>query len=70
MSVSDSSSWAATDGGRSWARQLAQAKVLAAGHGTIVAEFFEPGQPHAGVAAALVAALADPDRPHSVGMLT
>ena len=50
------------------ARQREQAGVLVAGHGTIVAEFFDAGQsrtlswarrPHA---AALVAALADPDR--------
>jgi len=50
------------------ARQREQAGVLVAGHGTIVAEFFDAGQsrtlPWARrlQAAALVAALADPDR--------
>jgi site-specific DNA recombinase len=50
------------------ARQLQQAAMLVAGHGTIVAEFFDSGQsrtlpwPRRPQAAALVAALADPDR--------
>ena len=50
------------------ARQLAQATMLAAGHGTIVAEFFDAGESRTLAwarrpqAAALVAALADPDR--------
>ena len=50
------------------ARQLQQAAMLVAGHGTIVAEFFDAGQsrmlPWARrpQAAALVAALADPGR--------
>jgi len=50
------------------ARQRDQAGVLVAGHGTIVAEFFDSGQSRAlpwarrPQAAALVAALADPDR--------
>jgi hypothetical protein len=50
------------------ARQLQQAAMLVAGHGTIVAEFFDYGQsrtlawPRRPQAAALVAALADPDR--------
>ena len=52
----------------SLARQREQAGILVAGHGTIVAEFFDSGQrrtlPWARrpQAAALVAALADPDR--------
>ncbi len=50
------------------ARQREQAGVLVAGHGTIVAEFFDSGHsrtlpwPRRPQAAALVAALADPDR--------
>jgi len=50
------------------ARQLQQAAMLVAGQGTIVAEFFDNGQsrtlawPRRPQAAALVAALADPDR--------
>src|SRR5437763_6187146 len=50
------------------ARQLQQAVMLVAGQGTIVAEFFDCGQsrtlawPRRPQAAALVAALADPDR--------
>ena len=50
------------------ARQREQAGVLVAGHGTIVAEFFDAGQSRIlpwtrrPQAAALVAALADPDR--------
>jgi site-specific DNA recombinase len=50
------------------ARQLQQAAMLVAGHGTIVAEFFDCGEsrtlpwPRRPQAAALVAALADPDR--------
>jgi Resolvase, N terminal domain len=50
------------------ARQLQQAALLVAGQGTIVAEFFDSGQsrtlawPRRPQAAALVAALADPDR--------
>jgi site-specific DNA recombinase len=50
------------------ARQRDQAGVLVAGHGTIVAEFFDSGQSRTlpwarrPQAAALVAALADPDR--------
>jgi site-specific DNA recombinase len=50
------------------ARQLAQAVMLVAGRGMIVAEFFDTGQsrvlawPRRPQAAALVAALADPDR--------
>ena len=50
------------------ARQLAQAVMLVAGRGVIVAEFFDTGQsrvlawPRRPQAAALVAALADPDR--------
>ena len=50
------------------ARQREQAGVLVAGHGTIVAEFFDSGQSRTlpwarrPQAAALVAALADPDR--------
>ena len=50
------------------ARQLAQAVMLTAGHGEIVAEFFDAGEsralpwPRRPQAAALVAALADPDR--------
>src|ERR1700733_2312452 len=50
------------------ARQREQAGVLVAGHGTIVAEFFDAGQSRTlpwarrPQAAALVAALADPDR--------
>jgi site-specific DNA recombinase len=49
------------------ARQLAQAVMLVAGRGVIVAEFFDTGQsralawPRRPQAAALVAALADPD---------
>ena len=52
----------------SLARQREQAVALAAGHGQIVAEFFDVGQSRALAwarrpqAAALVAALADPDR--------
>jgi site-specific DNA recombinase len=52
----------------SLARQRAQAGALVAGHGRIVAEFFDAGQSHTQAwarrpqAAALVAALADPDR--------
>ena len=52
----------------SLARQRAQAGALVAGHGRIVAEFFDIGQsrtlawPRRPQAAALVAALADPDR--------
>ena len=52
----------------SWARQREQARVLVAGHGTIVAEFFDSGHSRTlpwarrPQAAALVAALADPDR--------
>jgi site-specific DNA recombinase len=50
------------------ARQWEQAGVLVAGHGTIVAGFFDAGQSRTlpwarrPQAAALVAALADPDR--------
>jgi site-specific DNA recombinase len=50
------------------ARQLAQAGALVAGHGRIVAEFFDIGQSrtlawaHRPQAAALAAALADPER--------
>ena len=50
------------------ARQLQQAAMLVAGHGTIVAEFFDNGQSRTlpwarrPQAAALVAQLADPDR--------
>ncbi|MDQ2812105.1 MAG: recombinase family protein [Actinomycetota bacterium] len=50
------------------ARQQAQATALVAGHGTIVAEFFDAGQSRTlpwarrPQAAALMAALADPDR--------
>ena len=50
------------------ARQREQAAALTAGHGTIVAEFFDAGQSRTVAwgrrpqAAALVAALADPDR--------
>jgi site-specific DNA recombinase len=50
------------------ARQLAQAVMLVAGRGVVVAEFFDTGQsrvlawPRRPQAAALVAALADPDR--------
>jgi site-specific DNA recombinase len=50
------------------ARQLAQARSLVAGHGLIVGEFFDIGQSRALAwvrrpqAAALVAALADPER--------
>ena len=50
------------------ARQLAQAVMLVAGRGVIVAEFFDTGQSRTlpwtrrPQAAALVAALADPDR--------
>jgi len=50
------------------ARQLAQAAMLTAGRGVIVAEFFDTGHsrtlawPRRPQAAALVAALADPDR--------
>jgi hypothetical protein len=50
------------------ARQLKQAVMLVAGHGVIVAEFFDAGEsrtlawPRRPRAAALVAALADPDR--------
>ena len=50
------------------ARQRDQARVLVAGHGTIVAEFFDSGHSRTlpwarrPEAAALVAALADPDR--------
>jgi site-specific DNA recombinase len=50
------------------ARQLQQAVMLVAGHGVIVAEFFDAGEsrtlpwPRRPQAAALVAALADPDR--------
>ena len=50
------------------ARQLQQAVMLVAGHGVIVAEFFDAGEsrvlawPRRPRAAALVAALADPDR--------
>ncbi len=50
------------------ARQLAQATALTAGHGRIVAAFFDTGEsrvlawPRRPQAAALVAALADPDR--------
>jgi len=50
------------------ARQRDQARALVAGHGMIVAEFFDSGQSHTPPwarrpqAAALVAALADPDR--------
>ncbi|WP_433177478.1 hypothetical protein [Actinoallomurus sp. CA-150999] len=52
----------------SWARQRAQASALVGGYGRIVAEFFDVGQsrvlPSARrpEAAALVAAMADPDR--------
>jgi site-specific DNA recombinase len=52
----------------SLARQRAQAGALVGGHGRIVAEFFDAGQSRALAwarrpqAAALVAALADPDR--------
>jgi hypothetical protein len=52
----------------SQARQREHAGVLVAGHGTIVAEFFDAGQSRTlpwmrgAAAAALVAALADPDR--------
>ena len=52
----------------SLARQRAQAGALVAGHGRIVAEFFDAGQSRTLAwarrpqAAALVAALADPDR--------
>ncbi len=50
------------------ARQLQQAVMLTAGHGVIVAEFFDAGESRTlpwarrPQAAALVAALADPDR--------
>jgi len=50
------------------ARQRAEAAALVAGHGLIVAEFFDAGQSRVlpwtrrPQAAALVAALADPDR--------
>jgi site-specific DNA recombinase len=50
------------------ARQREQAAALAAGHGRIVAEFFDSGESRTlpwarrPQAAALVAALADPDR--------
>ena len=50
------------------ARQREQAAVLVAGHGTVVAEFFDAGESRTlpwarrPQAAALVAALADPDR--------
>jgi hypothetical protein len=50
------------------ARQLARAAALVAGHGRVVAEFFDIGQSRTLAwarrpqAAALVAALADPDR--------
>ena len=50
------------------ARQLAQAVMLTAGHGVIAAEFFDAGESRTLAwtrrpqAAALVAALADPDR--------
>jgi site-specific DNA recombinase len=50
------------------ARQLQQAVMLTAGHGTVVAEFFNSGESRTLAwarrpqAAALVAALADPDR--------
>jgi site-specific DNA recombinase len=50
------------------ARQQEQAGALVAGHGTIVAQFFDSGHsrtlpwPRRPQAAALVAALADPDR--------
>ena len=50
------------------ARQLGQAAALVAGHGRIVAEFFDIGQSRTLAwarrpqAAALVAELADPDR--------
>jgi site-specific DNA recombinase len=50
------------------ARQLAQAAMLVAGYGTIVAEFFDAGEsrtlawPRRPQAAALVASLADPGR--------
>jgi len=50
------------------ARQREQVGALVAGHGKIVAEFFDSGQsrtlpwPRRPQAAALVAALADPDR--------
>jgi site-specific DNA recombinase len=50
------------------ARQLGQAAALVAGHGRIVAEFFDAGQSRVlpwarrPQAAALAAALADPDR--------
>jgi hypothetical protein len=50
------------------ARQLAQAGALVAGHGRIVAQFFDTGQsrtlawPRRPQASAVVAALADPDR--------
>ncbi|MGH3189737.1 MAG: recombinase family protein [Streptosporangiaceae bacterium] len=50
------------------ARQREQARVLVAGHGTVVAEFFDSGHSRTlpwarrPEAAALVAALADPDR--------
>src|SRR4029077_19259494 len=50
------------------ARQLQQATMLVAGHGTIVAEFFDAGEsrtlawPRRPQAGALVARLADPDR--------
>ena len=49
-------------------RQREQASVLVAGHGTVVAEFFDSGESRTlpwarrPQAAALVAALADPDR--------
>ncbi|WP_433177441.1 recombinase family protein [Actinoallomurus sp. CA-150999] len=52
----------------SWARQRDQAGVLVGGHGRIVAEFFDVGQSRVlpwarrPEAAALVAAMADPDR--------
>jgi site-specific DNA recombinase len=52
----------------SWARQRDQARALVAGHGTIVAAFFDSGHSRTlpwarrPQAAALVAALADPDR--------
>ena len=56
------------DQGSSRARQLSQAIMLTAGHGTVVAEFFDCGQSRTLAwarrpqAAVLVAALADPDR--------
>jgi site-specific DNA recombinase len=52
----------------SWARQRGQAAALVAGHGLIVAEFFDIGQSRTLAwarrpqAAALVAQLTDPDR--------